>query len=132
MKTAETLSEMRYLMGKRIDLQGKLERAQSAATSTGGIGDGMPRPSNVDPKVERYGIYIAELTTKINNIDQILRLYADDIAPALSRVSDPRDAQVLKMRYIERKPAREIAQDMSYTRESMLRILRNAEALWLS
>lgn len=131
MTIERTLAEMRDLMRRRSDLVEKLERAECSATSTGGIGDGMPRPTDTAPKVERYGIYIAELRDRIERIDKQLDLYAQDLSPAIARITDPRDAQALRLRYIEHKPASKIAHEMSYNRTAMLRIIRNAETLWL-
>jgi hypothetical protein len=131
MTIPETLAEMRHLMRTKDTLQERLVRAESAATTSGGIGDGMPRAASTAPTVAQYGLYIADLRADIDRIDRKLAMYAEDLQPVIARVTDARDAEVLRRRYVEHQPARKIAQAMRYTRESILRIIRNAEALWM-
>jgi len=128
----ETLAEMRHLMRERTELLEKLARAESAATTSGGLGDGMPRPTSVDPKVERYGLYIAELRGKLDNNARKLKMYSIDVCPMLARITDPRDAEALRLRYVEHMPASGVAKRMNYNRTAMLRIIKNAEAIWMS
>lgn len=127
MTIPETLAEMRFLMRQRADLASKLQRAESSATSTGGMGDGMPRSNNSEPKVERYGIYIAELKSQIDNIDQHLSLYSRTVRSAISKVTEPVSAEILRLRYVDLMPVRAIAIRMHYSREYTFDKLRTAE-----
>lgn len=131
MTIPETLSEMRFLMHRKTTLQDQLERARSAATTSGGIGDGMPHGNAQEPKLERYGLYIAELSAQIDTIDRKLAIYADDLRPVINRVGDARDAEALRLRYINNLSASKVAEKMQYNRTAMLRIIRNAEAIWM-
>lgn len=132
MTIPETLAEMRFLMHRKTTLQDQLERARSAATTSGGIGDRMLRGNAQEPKLERYGLYIAELSAQIDTIDRKLAIYAEDLQKIISSIPGLVDRAALYKRYIECKSVRRVAKELSYSREWMYTYLKNAEKKWLS
>jgi hypothetical protein len=128
MTIAETLAEMRELMRKRSNLQDRITRAESAATSASVSLDGMPKSPSGESRLERCALYLADLRAEMEQIDRKLAIYTEDIRRALPRVRDTRDSEILRMRYVEHLPVRQIAERMNYERKWLYGLLRKAES----
>lgn len=126
------LAEMRELMKKRGEMERAYERAMSIASSTAGKCDGMPRSSGGAPKVEKCGTYLADLQTDIDRINAKLELYREDVRRAIEAIPDSRDRAALRYRYIDLLPVRKVFRQMGYERESMYKIIKDAEKKWLT
>lgn len=132
MTTKETLEEMQMLMRKKYSLQQDIERARSAATATGGIGDGMPRGTDNESKVERYGTYCADLQGQIDHIDRKLEIYSEDVRRVILAIPEGRHKRALELRFLERLPVSRVARKMHYEREAMYKLIATAKDKWIS
>lgn len=127
MTISDTLSEIRHLLRERSMLEDRIARAESAATSATATLTGMPKSDSGESRIERCALYLAELRAQVEQIDRKLALFGEDVEKALPRVQDARDAEILRMRYVEHLSVREIARKLNYERKWLYDLLRKAE-----
>ena len=128
MTTRETLAEIRSLIRERDKKQSYIDRLWETATNISPVLDGMPHGGDTSTKVERYSIERADKAAELNDIKMQLSLYSKEIKKEIMRIKDERNRDALGLRYIECLTVKEVADRMSYNRESMYKILQQAEA----
>ncbi len=127
MTNAELLKEMDALLHTRADLLRHIERAESAATAAGGMGDGMPRGTPKEPKLQRVCVELADLRAELANVEQELAIYRRKVAPEIGRIPAGSQRLMLRLRYLEWRTMAEVARRSGYAREYVYRAMRAAE-----
>lgn len=126
------LGEMRELIRIRSELLHRMERAESLATSSGGIGDGMPRGTPTEPKLQRLCIELADLGSDLSFAEQRLKSCRAEVEPMIAALPAGTARMMLRLRYIDWLPVGEVAFRAGYNRQHAYRALQNAERLLAS
>lgn len=128
MTAKDAFAELRNLLRKRAMLQRRLDRIQDAAYNVaGGIGDGMPRATDTDARVERGVLDGEELQADIAIIDHDIATYQRCIRPSIEGMPTGIERTLLRMRYLEGKTMKETAKKAGYNRQHGYRALAAAE-----
>ena len=100
-------------IGERLrQAKKELEYIEAQIESMGGLGDGMPRGTNVSDRTGNLAALIAESKKTYEHVlAESLRIRRN-IEATVNAVEDPLQSRLLYERYIECKPWRVIAGDM--------------------
>lgn len=132
MTIPDILAEMRTLLHTRADLMRRIEHAESAAISSGGVGDGMPRGTAPEPKLERICVDLADMRGELAETEQELTVYRRKAEPLIERMQIGTPRLLLKLRYVEWMTMAEVARRAGYDYTNTYRALRNAEKILAS
>lgn len=99
--TEQDLNRVRDLNKKIRDLEKLLATLRSRAEDIVPASDGMPKPTDIQSKVENLALKIVEKTIELESLhEQILSATATLTEAICLRISDPAQRAVLLLRYV--------------------------------
>lgn len=143
--TLERLHNYRLLLVEReqikallADVEERKRELWAAATSLGGMGDGMPRAHNAGHPDSKLINYVdAHAQAEANHAalveryrKKLMELDAEQLAIEQAVDALPmREANVIRAKYIEGLKVNEICDKLNYSRRTVFRLLETAEEL---
>lgn len=120
MNTKNYLKQYKRILERLRQMKKELDTIEAQMETTGGIGDGTPRGSDISDKTGRLASMLADLKSQYEWITAESWLIRKDIETTINQVEDPLQSRLLYDRYIQdmswRDVANEIHMDEVYTR----------------
>lgn len=120
MNAKNYLKQYKRILERLRQMKKELDTIEAQMETTGGIGDGMPRGTDISDKTGRLASMLADLKSQYEWITAESWLIRKDIEATINQVEDPLQSRLLYDRYIQgmswRDVANEIHMDEVYTR----------------
>ena len=117
------LNYVRDLMAKIQSYEELLKNLRRTIVAKIPAYNGMPKGNSVDSAVERIGIRIADLTSKIDVLKQILTVEATTLEKwIITEIKSVRMQTILILRYIDGMTFGEIGRAMGYSEKHIRRL----------
>lgn len=121
------LARMRRLMRETERIIFRIGKARENATRTTGKLSWEPHGTDISKPVEIGGVQIADLENAYREVFEELQSMRRTLDPIISRLEDPDERAVMRLRYIHGYKPDDIAEALGMTERMIYYILSKAE-----
>lgn len=112
MNTKNYLKQYKRILERLRQMKKELDTIEAQMETTGGIGDGTPRGSDISDKTGRLAATLADLKLQYEWITAESWKIRHDIEQTINQVEEPIQSRLLYDRYIQDMSWREVANDI--------------------